>query len=241
MEAIIEIRSGEGGDDAKLFVLDMLRMYERYCTKENISVELLDKDTSKAVLKVSNPESPRKNAGVVGLNAIEKLLKYEGGIHRVQRVPPTETKGRRHSSTITVAVLPLLEKSHNYDLKDIEISTMRGTGPGGQHRNTTDSGVRVRHKTGLEVVVTNGRSQFRNKEDALKILFSKLAEKEKESQQKQAQKVRRKQIGNAGRSEKLRTYNFIENRVKDVRVGKSLYCLDKVMDGNLDLLYGRII
>jgi peptide chain release factor 1 len=240
MEAVIEIRSGEGGDDAKLFVLDMLRMYEKYCIKEDICVELLDKDTSKAVLKVSKPESLRKNTSVVGLNAIEKLLKYEGGIHRVQRVPPTETKGRRHSSTITVAVLPLLEKSQSYNLSAVKIETMRGTGPGGQHRNTCDSGIRARHESGLEVVVTRGRSQFRNKEDALRILFSKLAEKEKDGQQKKTQKARKKQIGTAGRSEKIRTYNFCENRVKDVRVGKALYCLDKVMNGNLDLLYKKI-
>jgi len=226
MEAIIEIRSGEGGDDAKLFVLDMLKMYEKYCIKEQIDIELLEITSGKAIAKI--------------VGNISNLLKYEGGIHRVQRVPPTEVKGRRHSSTITVAVLRLLEKSQNYDLSAIEITTMRGTGPGGQHRNTCESGVRVKHESGIEVVCTRGRSQFQNKENALKILFARLAEKEIEGQHKETQKERQKQIGNAGRSEKIRTYNFIENRVKDVRVGKTLYCLDKVMDGNLDLIYGRM-
>ena len=226
MEAVIEIRSGEGGNDAKLFVLDMLKMYEKYCTKEQIEIELLEIVSGKAIVKV--------------IGDVSDLLKYEGGIHRVQRVPPTETKGRRHSSTITVAVLPLSKKSQNYDLSAIEITTMRGTGPGGQHRNTTDSGVRVRHESGLEVICTRGRSQYRNKENALGILFAKLAEKEQSGQQKEAQKARKKQIGTAGRSEKIRTYNFCENRVKDERVGKALYCLDKVMDGELGRLYGRM-
>ena len=226
MEAVIEIRSGEGGNDAKLFVQDMLKMYERYCTKEQIKIELLEIAPGKAIVKVTGD--------------VSDLLKYEGGIHRVQRIPPTETKGRRHSSTITVAVLPLSKKSQNYDLSAIQITTMRGTGPGGQHRNTTDSGVRVRHESGLEVICTRGRSQYRNKENALSILFAKLAEKSQEGQQKEAQKIRKKQIGNAGRSEKVRTYNFIENRIKDERVGKALYCLDKVMDGELGRLYGRI-
>jgi len=226
MEAVIEIRSGEGGDDAKLFVRDMLKMYEKYCIKEQIDIELLESASGKAIIKVSGD--------------VSDLLKYEGGIHRIQRVPPTETKGRRHSSTMTVAVLPLLEKTRNYDLSAIQITTMRGTGPGGQHRNTCESGVRAKHESGLEVICTRGRSQHRNKENALRILFAKLAEKEKEGYNKEAQKARKKQIGTAGRSEKIRTYNFCENRVKDVRVGKTLYCLDKVMDGNLDLLYGRI-
>lgn len=226
MEAVLEIRSGEGGDDAKLFVLDMLKMYEKHCTKEQIDIELLEVTSGKAIVKLSGN--------------VSNLLKYEVGTHRVQRVPPTETKGRRHSSTITVAVLPLLEKTRNYDLNAIQITTMRGTGPGGQHRNTCESGVRVKHESGLEVICTRGRSQHRNKENALKILFAKLVEKEEEVHSKKSQKERKKQIGTAGRNEKIRTYNFIENRVKDVRIGKALYCLDKIMDGNLDLIYGKI-
>ena len=227
MKALFEIRSGEGGDDAKLFIEDMTRMYTSYFRRKNIAFEPLDKSDSSMTLRVEGE--------------LEELLQYEPGVHRVQRVPPTETRGRRHSSTITVAVLPLETGKVRLDPADIKITTFRGPGPGGQHRNTSDTAIRARHlPTGIEVSVSRGRSQHRNKEDALEILRGRVLFQQKLSEQDREQSVRRKQIGKCGRAEKIRTYNFIENRVKDERLKKPLYKLDRVLAGDLDLLYSKI-
>ena len=227
MKAILEIRAGEGGDDPKLFLSDMLRMYRKYCSQKGIGFEELSSSISDVIVKISGDLGP--------------LLSWEPGVHRLQRVPPTEHNGRRHSSTLTVAVLPLSEGGFTIRESDLEIETCKGTGPGGQHRNKTETAVRVKHRpTGLMVFSCNGRSQYHNRVTALEILGARLQAGALESAKAKEDHTRRVQIGMAGRAEKIRTYNFIENRVMDERVAKALYCLDKVMDGELDRIYDRI-
>jgi len=224
MRAIMEIRAGEGGDDAKLFVSDMLRMYQRYCDGHSIKASVLEFDESSAILAVEGP--------------IENLVCFEAGVHRVQRVPPTEKRGRRQSSTVTVAVLPEAQDLKPFDEKELDISTFRGRGPGGQHRNTSDTGIRVVHRaTKINAQCSHGRSQWQNKVAAIRLVTARVTEHLKEQGDKDRCQQRREQIGKAGRAEKVRTYSFNENRVKDARASKTLYCLDKIMDGELDRLY----
>jgi len=227
MRAILEIRAGVGGDDAKQFILEMLRMYDKYCKQEQIKLSLLDVSDSEIICEIDGD--------------IERLVKYESGIHRLQRVPPTESKGRRHTSTITVAVLPINKTQENFNMNDVEVDFIRGQGPGGQHRNTSDTGVRVKHlPTKTIAVCTRGRSQSLNKIKALELLKARVQEKQIDTEKNSRKSNRQKQIGKSGRAEKIRTYNFIENRVKDERVKKAIYKLDKVMEGQLDIIYSKI-
>lgn len=227
-DAIVEIRAGTGGDEASLFAGDLYRMYQRYAEDRGWRVEPVD-------------ASPSEVGGyrevvfrVVG-GEVFRFLKYESGVHRVQRVPTTETQGRIHTSTATVAVLPEAEEV-DVELRpeDLHIQATRSGGPGGQHVNTTDSAVQVTHlPTGIMVKCQEGRSQGKNKERALQILRSKLLEAKVREEAEKYSAHRRSLIGSGGREEKIRTYNFPQNRLTDHRVNLTLYNLDQIVAGAL--------
>jgi peptide chain release factor 1 len=226
---VLEIRAGTGGDEAGLFSADLFRMYTRYAERKGWRIETLSASTT----------------GLGGLKEVIALvhgqgaysrLKYEGGVHRVQRVPATEAQGRIHTSAVTVAVLPEAEDVE-VDLpdKELRIDVFRSSGPGGQSVNTTDSAVRVTHvPTGLVVTCQDEKSQHKNKAKALKILRSRLLERARTEQQSAIAANRKAMIGSGDRSEKIRTYNFPQSRVTDHRIGLSLHTLDRVLDGDLD-------
>lgn len=225
-DAIVEIRAGTGGDEASLFAGDLYRMYQRYAESRGWKVEPVEASPSEVggfkevVFKVAGEE-------------VFRFLKYESGVHRVQRVPVTETQGRIHTSTATVAVLPEAEEV-DVELKpeDLHIQATRSGGPGGQHVNTTDSAVQVTHlPTGIMVKCQDGRSQGKNKERALQILRAKLLEAKVREEAEKYSAHRRNLIGSGGREEKIRTYNFPQNRLTDHRVNLTLYNLDQVVAG----------
>lgn len=227
--SIIEVRAGTGGEEAALFAHNLFNMYQRYAEKRKWKFEILSiSDTGiggikEAVVLVS------------GYGSFARL-KYESGVHRVQRVPQTETSGRIHTSAATVAVLPEAEDVDvKIDEKDLTIDTYRASGAGGQHVNTTDSAVRITHlPTGIAVAIQDERSQHKNKAKAMKILKTKLYEIERERQQKEISSSRKAQVGSGDRSERIRTYNFPQNRVTDHRVGITLHKIDAVLEGDLD-------
>ena len=234
-DAIVEVRGGTGGDEASLFAGDLLRMYTRFVEKRGWKLETLEVHPSEVggfkevIFKVSGDD-------------VFRDLRYESGVHRVQRVPETETQGRTHTSTATVAVMPEAEEV-DVDLKpdEIRIEVCRAGGPGGQGVNTTDSAVQVLHlPTGLIVRCQDGRSQIKNKERALTILRSRLLEKKQNDEAEKYSSQRRSLIGSGGREEKIRTYNFSQSRVTDHRIGLTLYNLDGVMEGNLDELVEKL-
>jgi peptide chain release factor 1 len=228
---VLEIRAGTGGDEAALFGAELFRMYTRYAERRGWRVEVLS----------SSP------TGIGGLKEVIALvqgegafsrLKFEGGVHRVQRVPVTETQGRIHTSAVTVAVLPEAEDIE-VDLpdKDLRIDVFRSSGPGGQSVNTTDSAVRVTHlPTGLVVTCQDEKSQHKNKGKALKILRARLLDRARQEQQAAIAANRRAMVGSGDRSEKIRTYNFPQSRVTDHRVNLTLHQLDRVLEGDLDAL-----
>src|SRR4051795_10800386 len=231
-DAIVEIRAGTGGSEAAIFAADLYRMYHRYAESAGLKTEDLESSPSElggfkeAIFRVSGESVFRK-------------LRYESGVHRVQRVPATEAQGRIHTSTATVAVLPEAEDI-DVGLKpdDLRIEVSRSGGPGGQGVNTTDSAVQVMHiPTGTIVRCQDGRSQLKNKEKALSILRSRLLERRQREEAEKYSAQRRGQIGTGGREEKIRTYNFPQNRVTDHRIGLTLYNLDRVMDGDLGELF----
>jgi peptide chain release factor 1 len=226
--AIVEIRAGTGGSEAAIFAADLYRMYHRYAEAAGLKTEDLESSPSdlsglkEAIFRVSGESVFRK-------------LRCESGVHRVQRVPATEAQGRIHTSTATVAVLPEAEDI-DVELKpdELRIEVSRAGGPGGQGVNTTDSAVQVLHiPTGTIVRCQDGRSQIKNKEKALSILRARLLERKQREEAEKYSAERRGQIGTAGREEKIRTYNFPQNRVTDHRIGFTLYNLDRVMDGDL--------
>jgi peptide chain release factor 1 len=230
-DALVEIRAGTGGDEASLFAADLLRMYQRYAESRGWKSELLEASPSEVggfrevVVRVAGQE-------------VFRWLKYESGVHRVQRVPATEAQGRIHTSTATVAVLPEAEEV-DVELRpdELRIEVCRSGGAGGQHVNRTESAVQVFHlPSGLMVRCEDGRSQTKNKEKALLLLRSKLLERERSRQAEQYSESRRRLIGSGGREEKIRTYNFPQNRVTDHRIGLTLYNLDAVIDGDLNPL-----
>jgi len=227
-DAIVEIRAGTGGSEAAIFAADLYRMYNRYAEAAGLKTEDLESSPSElgglkeAIFRVSGASVFRK-------------LRYESGVHRVQRVPATEAQGRIHTSTATVAVLPEAEDV-DVELKpdDLRIEVSRAGGPGGQGVNTTDSAVQVLHiPTGTIVRCQDGRSQIKNKERALSILRARLLERKQREEAEKYSAQRRGQIGTGGREEKIRTYNFPQNRVTDHRIGLTLYDLDRVMEGDL--------
>ena len=221
--AIIEIRAGTGGDEAALFAGTLFRMYQKYAEIQNWQFEVLS-------ISGLGLEGCKAAMASISGKGVYKRLKYESGVHRVQRVPTTESSGRIHTSAATVAVLP---EAEDIDLKinekDLRIDTYRSSGAGGQHVNTTDSAIRVTHiPTGL-VVVQSEKSQHQNKAKALKILKSKLYDIEREKNNKEMSDLRRVQIGNGDRSERIRTYNFPQNRITDHRINLTSYNLEEVL------------
>ncbi len=232
---IVEIRAGTGGDEASLFAGDLYRMYSRLGEKRGWNFEMLEASPSdvggfkEVVFKASGED-------------VYNFLKYESGVHRVQRVPDTETQGRIHTSTATVAMMPEAREI-DVELKpdELHIQATRSGGPGGQHVNTTDSAVQVTHlPTGLMVKCQDGRSQGKNKEKALQILRAKLLERKKREEEEKYSSHRRNLIGSGGREEKIRTYNFPQNRLTDHRVGYTGYNLDQVMEGSLDEIFEKL-
>jgi len=226
---IVEIRAGAGGDEAGLFAADLYRMYTRYAERHSWKTELMSSHATgiggfKEVV-----------FGVQGRGAFSRL-KYESGVHRVQRVPVTESSGRIHTSTATVAVLPEADDVEvHIDPKDIEIEAYGSSGPGGQHMQKNATAVRITHKpTGMVVACESERSQTQNKARALAILRARLYEQELARQEAEVARARRAQVGSGERSEKIRTYNFPQNRVTDHRVGLTLHQLPDVLDGDLD-------
>ena len=226
---IIEIRGGAGGEEAALFSGDLYRMYTMYAEKKGWQIEFLNaSETGIGGFKEVSFE-------VKGSGAYSRF-KFESGVHRVQRVPETEAQGRIHTSTVTVAVLPEADEvEFNLNPSDIQVDTFRASGAGGQHINKTESAIRLTYiPTGLVVECQDERSQFKNKEKAMKILRSKLYEQAQKEAQEKIASERRIQIGTGDRSERIRTYNFPQRRVTDHRIGLSLYCIDQIMNGELD-------
>ena len=226
---IMEIRSGAGGEEAALFAHSLLRMYTMYAQNRGWTLELLNlNETELGGVKEAI-------VSVDGVGAYNRL-KYESGVHRVQRVPETETQGRIHTSTATVAVMPQAEEvDFALDMKDLRIDTFRSSGAGGQHINKTSSAIRVTHiPTGTVVECQNERSQFQNKDKALEILRSRLLAQKQKEQQDAINAQRQGQVGTGDRSEKIRTYNFPQDRCTDHRIGLTVHNLEKIMDGNLD-------
>ena len=225
---IMEIRAGTGGDEACLFAAELFRMYSRYAENHGWKIDLLSSHHTglKGFKEIV--------FSVAGAGAYSKL-KYEGGIHRVQRVPTTEASGRIHTSAVTVAVLPEAEEVDLViDSEDLRIDVYRSSGPGGQSVNTTDSAVRITHlPTELVVSCQDEKSQHKNKAKAMKILRSRLLEKLQSEQKAERSQTRKSMVGSGDRSEKIRTYNFPQNRVTDHRIGLSVYQLDAVLDGEL--------
>jgi peptide chain release factor 1 len=226
---IVEIRGAEGGEEANLWARDLFNMYKRYAENQGWKVEQL-------ASQLSDMGGFREISFVVKGPEAWARLKHEGGPHRVQRVPITESQGRVHTSAATVAVLPEAEEVDiRIDPNELEIDVYRSSGPGGQSVNTTDSAVRVTHRpTGLVVTCQDEKSQLQNKEKALRILRSRLLELEREQQAEEVSTTRRDQVKGGGRSEKVRTYNFKENRVTDHRVSVTLHSLDQVLAGQID-------
>jgi peptide chain release factor 1 len=235
-DAILEIKSGEGGEESALFAGDLFRMYTRYAERRGWRVEQLDA-TESPLGGYKSVTVAVKAKGTPGPGeAPYALLKFEGGVHRVQRVPVTESQGRVHTSAAGVLVLPEAEPVDvSIDEGDLRIDVFRSSGPGGQSVNTTDSAVRVTHlPTGIVVSCQNEKSQLQNKEQALRILRSRLLRAAEEAAGAEASDARRAQVRTVDRSERIRTYNFPENRVSDHRTGYKAYNLDQVLDGDLE-------
>ncbi|NMB33430.1 MAG: peptide chain release factor 1 [Clostridium sp.] len=233
---IVEIRGGAGGDEAALFAGDLFRMYTRYAERRGWKTEMLD----------SNPTEIGGFKEVVfsieGTGAYSKL-KFESGVHRVQRIPTTESGGRIHTSTVTVAVLPEVEEVDvDINPNDLRIDTYRASGAGGQHVNKTDSAIRITHlPTGLVVTCQDQRSQYKNKDRAMAILRSKLYETAQIEQSSEIAQERKSQVGTGDRSERIRTYNYPQGRITDHRIGLTLYKIENVLDGEIDEIVDELI
>jgi peptide chain release factor 1 len=227
---ILEIRAGTGGEEAALFVADCARMYHNYATKKGWKIE---------ILSTSSAELGGYKEYIMSLSGhnVNRLMQYEAGTHRVQRVPDTETQGRIHTSAVTVAILlePTEDEKIEIDEKDLKIDTYRSSGAGGQHVNKTDSAVRITHiPTGTVVACQDERSQHKNREKAMRLLSASIAEELRRKSEQEMSSIRSTQVGSGDRSERIRTYNFPQNRVTDHRINLTLYNLDRVMEGNLD-------
>lgn len=235
-DVILEIKGGEGGEESALFAADLLRMYTHYAESKGWKVELLDKTESDlgGYKDVSVAIKGRSNNPADGVWA---HLKYEGGVHRVQRVPVTESQGRIHTSTTGVLVFPEVDEPEEVEISqnDLRIDVYRSSGPGGQSVNTTDSAVRITHiPTGIVVSMQNEKSQIQNREAAMRVLRARLLAKQQEELDEAASAARKSQIRTMDRSERIRTYNFPENRIADHRTGFKAYNLDHVLGGDLD-------
>jgi peptide chain release factor 1 len=233
---VLEIRAGAGGDEAALFASDLFRMYTRYAERQGWKLEVLN-------LSDTGVGGTKEVTALIEGKGVYGRLKYESGVHRVQRVPTTEASGRIHTSTATVAVLPEAEEVDvQIDAKDLRIDTFCSSGPGGQSVNTTYSAVRITHiPTGLVVSQQDEKSQVKNRAKAMKVLRSRLYEIEMRRQQEAIAKDRRTQVGTGDRSEKIRTYNFKENRITDHRFGYSMYQLTNALDGDINELIDQAV
>ena len=232
---IIEIRSGEGGEEAALFAADLFRMLARYAERKGWKVEVMH-------LSEAAAGGFKEIIALVSGQGVYSFLRFEGGVHRVQRVPVTEAQGRIHTSTATVAVLPEADEVDvHIEEADLEISIAASGGPGGQGVNTTNSAVQIRHiPTGLIVKCQDERSQIKNKSRALKVLRSRLLELEQRKQQEAVSAERRGMVGSGERAEKIRTYNFPQNRVTDHRINLTIHKLDRMLEGDLDDLIAAL-
>lgn len=235
-DIIVEIRAGTGGEEAALFAGDLFRMYSRFAERQNWKSEIIDANSTglggfkEIIFEISGGKAWR-------------YFKFERGIHRVQRVPETESSGRVHTSAVTVAVLPEA-KEVDIEIKpeEIRVDTYRASGAGGQHVNKTDSAIRITHiPTGIVVSCQDERSQIKNRAKAMKVLRAKLYEQKLVSQEKEIADDRKKQVGSGDRSEKIRTYNFPQNRITDHRIGFSVYNINEVLDGDLTELSSKLI
>ena len=232
---IIEIRAGAGGEEAALFVKDLFKMYSKYASSQSFQERILDSHPTelggfkKIVFELKNSD-------------VYSKLKYEAGVHRVQRIPQTEKSGRIHTSTVSVAVLPKPEKTElKIKPEEVKIETYRASGPGGQYVNKRDTAIRITHlPTNLVVTSQTERSQFQNKENAMAILEAKILEKKEEEKMEKLSKERKTQIGWAKRAEKIRTYNFPQNRITDHRIKKSWHNLEDIMAGKLNTVIKKI-
>ena len=233
---IVEIRAGTGGEEASLFAGELFRMYSRYADRKGWKIELLNSNAT-------GLKGFKEVIFSINGNRTYSRLKFEGGTHRVQRVPTTEASGRIHTSAVTVAVLPeAAEVDLKIDAEDLQIETFRSSGPGGQSVNTTDSAVRVTYiPTGLTVSCQDEKSQHKNRAKAMKILRSRLLELMQAEQDAERAQTRKSMIGSGDRSEKIRTYNFPQSRVTDHRIGLSVYQLDAVLDGGIDSFIDALI
>lgn len=235
-DAILEVKSGEGGEESALFAGDLLRMYSRYAETQGWGVEILDATESDLGGYKSVTVAMKAKGTVEPGRAPFGLLKFEGGVHRVQRVPVTESQGRVHTSAAGVLVLPEAEQVDvEINENDLRIDVFRSSGPGGQSVNTTDSAVRITHlPTGIVVSCQNEKSQLQNREQAMRILRARLLAAAQEEADAAASDARRSQVRTVDRSERIRTYNFPENRISDHRTGYKAYNLDQVLDGALE-------
>ncbi len=233
---LLEIRAGTGGDEAALFAADLFRMYTRYAEEKGWKAEIMSQNATgiggfkEIILSIQG-------------DRVYSRLKYESGVHRVQRVPETEAQGRIHTSAVTVAVLPEAEEIDvQINPEDLRIDVYRASGHGGQHVNTTDSAVRITHlPTGLVVTCQDEKSQHKNKAKAMKVLRSRLYELQQREQQAKISEERRSQVGSGDRSERIRTYNFPQGRVTDHRIGLTLYKLDDILQGDMDMVIDPLI
>ncbi len=234
-DALLEVKSGEGGEESALFAADLLRMYTRYAEQRGWSTEVLDATESDLGGYKSVTVAVKAKGTSAPGEAPYALLKFEGGVHRVQRVPVTESQGRVHTSAAGVLVMPEAEQVDvEVDDNDLRIDVFRSSGPGGQSVNTTDSAVRITHApTGIVVSCQNEKSQLQNKESAMRILRARILAAAQEAADEEASVARRSQIRTVDRSERIRTYNFPENRISDHRTGYKSYNLDTVLDGEL--------
>lgn len=233
---LLEIRAGTGGEEAALFAADLLRMYSKYAESKGWNVEILSRHAT-------GLGGFKEIIGMVQGARVYSRLKYEAGVHRVQRIPETETQGRIHTSAVTVAILPEADEVEvKADPSELRIDIFRASGPGGQHVNTTDSAIRITHlPTGIVVSCQDEKSQHKNKAKAMKILYARLKDKMEMEQHQEISQKRKSMVGSGDRSERIRTYNFPQGRVTDHRIGLTLHKLEEILGGGLDVLIDPLL